>query len=327
MKRIIAIFLLLSLSFCSCTHKITPLERNFFAMDTLINVRIWGDKTTLNQVCESIQKYDALLSSHDPGSDICKLNEGGHLILQDQTAELLALASQYSLETGGAFDPTVYPFIEAWRNAKDTPPELQELLSLSEQIGIKNLSLDGNSASLENQAMIDLGAIAKGYTAQKTIEELKNRNVETAIITLGGNVQTLGSKPDGSKWAVGISDPQNPNRAKAVVSFYGSMALVTSGSYQRYYEFGGERYHHILDPKTGYPAQNDLASVTILTQDGTLADAFSTALFVMGLSDACEFWRSRTDFEAVFILNNGSILATEGAIPLLSECEFTVIER
>lgn len=175
--------------------------------------------------------------------------------------------------------------------------------------------------------MLDFGGIAKGYAAEKCAKLLEAAGIEAALLSLGGNLQTVGTKPDGSAWAVGIADPENPTQAIATLTFTGSLALVTSGGYQRYFEEDGVRYHHILDPKTGYPARSGLASVTILAESGTLADALSTALFVMGLDAAAEFWRGSDDFEAVFVTDGGKIYATQDAASLLGGCEFEVISR
>lgn len=323
MKKFLMLLLLLSTLLTACAQT-EPIERSLFAMDTYMTVRIWGDEDDLDAVCDLIGDLDAALDAEDASSEIGRLNESGHLTVSEETAELLALAVEYSIQTGGAFDPTVRPLVSAWKTAETEPPTVDSLLPL---IGTEKVKVDGCTATLSDGAQIDLGGIAKGYTAQVCMEMLAEQGVDCAIVSLGGNVQTLGSKPDGTKWAIGIADPENPDETIAVVRFDWSMALVTSGGYQRYYEFGGVKYHHILEPETGYPAENSLASVTVLAQNGTLADAFSTALFVMGFEEAVEFWKGRDDFEAVFVLKDGSILATSGAAPLLTDCEFEVVSR
>lgn len=323
MKKIVILLLLLSFLLTGCAEN-APIERSLFAMDTYMTVRIWGEEGDLDAVCDLIGNLDAALDAEDESSEIGRLNGSGRLTVSKETAEILALAVEYSKQTGGAFDPTVRPLVSAWKNAVSEPPVLDSLLPL---VGTEKVTIGGRTVTLTGGAEVDLGGIAKGYTAQVCMELLSERGVECAIVSLGGNVQTLGSKPDGTKWAVGIADPESPDETVAVVRFDGSLALVTSGGYQRYYEFGGVKYHHILDPETGYPAENSLASVTVLAQDGTLADAFSTALFVMGFEEAVEFWKGRDDFEAVFVRKDGTILATQGAAPLLTDCEFEVINR
>ncbi len=291
-------------------------------MDTFMQLRLWGEEAQLDEVTDLIFRLDGILDAHDESSELYALNRDKKASLSPVAAELIAEAVEYSERTDGCFDPTVLPVVEQWQAAEDVLP-IPDL----QAVGYENITPSGVEVTLNNGASIDLGGIAKGFAAQKSAELLENAQVEAAILSLGGNVQTVGSKPDGSKWSIGIANPDSPGEHVAALEFEGSMALVTSGGYQRFYEIGGEQYPHILDPETGFPAENELASVTILAQNGTMADAYSTALFVMGLEKATDFWKAQTDFEAVFVLKDGSVLATDGAAPLLRQCNFTVIER
>lgn len=302
-------------------------EGTFTAMDTYVSVRLWGEEALVEEVTVTIRELEQLLSVTDENSELWALNRNGSARLSEHTSAVLTQALALSERTGGAFDPTVYPMVRAWgfTTGTYTVPDAATLDALV--VGAEHVQLDGQNVTLDAGAAIDLGGIAKGYASQVCIDMLQGRGVEGAILTLGGNVQTLGSKPDGSDWRIGISDPEAPSEAIVKLRFTGSKALVTSGGYQRYFEEDGVRYHHIIDPSTGRPAETDLVSVTILAEDGTTADALSTALFVMGSQAALDFWRASDDFEAVLILEDGSILATEGAAPLLFDCEFTTIRR
>lgn len=328
MKKLLAISLLLAIILCGCTENDLT-EREIFAMDTLMTLRVWGDDSLAAEAVAEINRLDSLLSVTDENSEIFALNRGGTATVSEDTSLLIWQAADISRRTEGAFDPTVYPLVTLWGFTQETQrvPEQNEIDDALTLIGIEQIAFDGDMVYLSNGAKIDLGGIAKGYTAQTVIDFLKNNGVETAFLSLGGNVQTLGSKPDGSPWVIGIANPDNPSQAIACVQFFDDMALVTSGGYQRYFEDNGVRYHHILDPKTGMPADTGLASVTVLARDGTLADGLSTALFVMGMDKAVEIWRESNDFEAVFITENGEIFVTDGAASLLTECNFTVVER
>ena len=328
MKKILSVFLLLCLFLSACTKE-GPAETEIFAMDTYMRIRIWGDDDLLNDAVDEIRRLEGLFSATDEDSEINTLNQNGRAELSQETAEILEQAVALSARTGGTFDPTIYPVVNAWGFTTGeahvlTQEELDTLLPL---VGTEHLKLDGTAALLTEGAKVDLGGIAKGYTAQKCLELLSETGVQTAMLSLGGNVQTLGSKPDGTAWASGLAAPEDPTEAIATLPLTGSMAIVTSGGYQRYFDSDGIRYHHILDPETGMPAETGLASVTILTQDGTTADALSTALFVMGMEKAIDFWRASDDFEAVFISQDGKIFATEGAAALLGGCEFEEITR
>lgn len=328
MKRILAGFLLLTLLLGGCAQT-EPHRAELFAMDTLMQLTVWGEESALDSVKTELRRLDALLSVTDGRSEIYALNRDGHAALSEEVAALLRDAVSLSEQTGGAFDPTVYPLVLAWgftgeTQAVPTDAAREEALS---RIGTEHLHFSGDTLTLDAGTQLDLGGIAKGFAAERCATLLRQQGVTAALLSLGGNVQTVGDKPDGSAWAVGIADPNEPSAAIARLEFHGDKALVTSGGYQRYFEQDGTRYHHILDPQTGFPAENELASVTVIADSGTRADAYSTALFVMGLEDAVEFWRARSDFEAVFVLNDGTLRATEGAVSLLRACEFEVIAR
>ena len=321
MKKIALLLLCVAVFLTACASD-KPIETEIFAMDTFMQLRIWGESEQLDDVTELIRELDRKLNAHNESSEIFALNRDKNARLSPLTLELLVHAVEYAQATDGAFDPTVFPLVEQWQSATDTVPN-PDLRS----VGYDNIVISSADVELKSSSSLDLGGIAKGFAAQKSVEFLENTGVTSALLSLGGNVQTLGSKPDGTKWAIGIADPDAPSEHIAIVEFEGSMALVTSGGYQRYYDIGSKRYHHIIDPKTGFPADNELASVTILARNGTMADAYSTALFVMGLEKATEFWEIQNNFEAVFVLKDGSIIATEGAASMLTQCEFTVIKR
>ncbi len=329
MKKIAAMLLfLLLLSSSGCTASV-PVERELFAMDTLMQMKIWGDAQDAQVVCAEINRLDNALSATAANSTLALLNRSGSAA---PSAELLALLTQsvfYAEQTDGAFDITVRPLMLAWgfTQEKQRIPDEKTLAALLPCVGTEHMKIADGTVRLDSGTQLDLGGIAKGYTAECCKTLLSVRGVRAAMLNLGGNVQTLGSKPDGSAWLVGIADPQNPSQAIASLTFFGTKSLVTSGSYQRYFEQDGVRYGHILDPKTGMPVTNGLASVTVVAESGTMADAYSTALFVMGKEKAAAFWRARDTFEAVLITDDGEIFATEGAAPLLSDCEFTVIQR
>lgn len=328
MKKICAVSLLLALLLCGCAHA-APVEREIFAMDTVMTVRVWGDETDVSAAIAEINRLDASLSVTNEDSEVFALNRDGEAEFGMDAFDLLIKAIAVSRRTDGAFDPTVYPLVEAWGFTKDTQavPSQEEIDAALTLVGYERLEGRTDVTYLSFDGKLDFGGIAKGYAAQKVVDLLQSRGVETAFLSLGGNVQTLGSKPDGSRWVVGIADPNEPSQAIACLRFDGSLALVTSGGYQRYFEENGVRYHHILDPKTGYPADSDLVSVTVLSSDGALADGLSTALFVMGMEKATALWRESDDFEAVFITQDGAIFSTEGAASMLTDCEYTVIER
>lgn len=329
-KLLLPLILLLLLS--GCGGKSLCYEAGFFAMDTVMEVRIY-DKALGSPlaaaITHEIQSLETCLSVTKENSEIAKLNQGQSVALTPDVKELLDRTASIHERSGGLLDPTIYPIVKLWgfttgENRVPSQEEIDKALLLT---GMEKLLRDGDTLRLTDGAQLDFGAAAKGYAAEKCAEILSENNV-SGILTLGGNIQTVGEKPDGTDWHIGITDPEQPENSLATLSFKGSRAVVTSGGYQRYFEQEGIRYCHIMDPRTGAPAQSGLSSVTIVSESGLLSDGLSTALYVMGLDAAAEFWRTSDDFEAVFIEDNGRIYVTAGLLDRFS-CEraYEVIEK
>lgn len=206
------------------------------------------------------------------------------------------------------------PIVRAWgftTGDYQVPDEstIQSLLPMVDYTKVEFDESTGN-VTIPSGMTIDLGSIAKGYAGQQSAQYLRDHSVTSALLNLGGNVQTVGSKPDGSLWKVGIKDP-NGDTPMMVLSVT-DQAVVTSGGYERYFEQDGHTYWHIMDPATGHPADSGLCSVTIVGDDGGVCDGLSTSLFVMGLEKAADFWSKSDDFEAVFVTDSGEVYITEG---------------
>lgn len=315
MCRLLPILFLICTLICGCEQK-SPEEytKTIFAMDTVMDLKIYSEnEDVLSEAEAEIKRIENLLDRGNENSEIYKINNFKIADISDETADLLRSAKLISERTDGAFDISIAPVIDLWGfygNEFNVPSD-DDIKSSLENIGYENIRLDGNKVTLPESFSIDVGGIGKGYTSDKISELLKNKGVKSAIISLGGNVQTIGKKPDGSLWTVGIADPKNTSRhiGKLKIS---DKAVITSGGYQRYFKREGVIYHHIIDTKTGKSADSGLASVTIISDSGTLADGLSTSLFVMGLDKSIELWRNSKDFEAVLVDDNGSVYVTEG---------------
>ncbi len=323
----IIIYILCAALLTGCAAPVRAQDTTLFAMDTVMNLRIYGDDgSAAAELSELIVGLDAALGATDAHSALYALNETGRS--DDPTVcQMLALALAFCEETGGAVDPTVYPLVRLWGfpTGEYRVPSAQEIAAALECTGTDKLRLEDGAVTLADGAALDFGAFAKGWAGELCRDALLARGLN-GILTLGGNIQTVGAKPDGSDWAVGVADPDDPAGYVLTLRLKGSCAVVTSGDYQRYFEDGGVRYCHILDPQTGRPAESGLRSVTVVCESGARADALSTALFVMGLDRAAEFWRKAGDFEAVFIDDTGAIYVTEGLANAASG-EFSVLPK
>lgn len=319
MKNILALCLaLLLLSGCGGVERSAE---TIYAMDTVMTVTVYAEtgdaQAALLAAEEEINRLDALLSISDEKSDIYLLNQKCGGAVSEETYGLLQRALDIAELTGGDYDPTVYPLMEAWgfRSGEYRVPTQTELTALLSKVGHERVCM-GDVVSLPEGGGMDLGGIAKGYTSEQVLGVLAAEGVGSAVISLGGNVGTLGRKPDGSPWVVAIRDPEGEESSYIATlrlgQAEGCVYAITSGGYERYFEQDGTRYHHILDPKTGYPAETDLRSVTIVSQDGTLADALSTAMFVKGFDGAVDFWRQHAEEFGMVLVTEDGIYATSG---------------
>lgn len=318
----ILILILIMSALCGCADKNGLSEdtsketAELFAMDTVMNLTAYGNnaKQAIDAASDEISRLDGIFSISSNIGDIKAVNDTGSGSVSDDTAALINRALEISKDTDGLFDCTIAPVMEAWgfTTKNYRIPEAAELETLLASVDYTQINLNGSTLSLPENMQIDLGAIAKGFTSNRIMEIFSENNVSSGIISLGGNVQALGSKPDGSPWRIAIQDPENTDDTFAILSIE-NKAVITSGGYQRYFEKDGKKYHHIIDPRTGYPADSGLISVTIVSSDGTLADALSTALFIMGKEQASDYWKEhKSDFDAVFMTENGNVYITQG---------------
>ena len=292
--------------------------RDVFAMDTFMTLKAYGDNADigLDAAVERIQQLESELSVTGENSDIKKINSaaGKETEVSPDTIFLLDKAVSTAEKTNGALNICLYPVLKEWGFTTGTYriPEQKKIDDLLKNTDISKVKISENSVSVPSEYQIDLGALAKGYTSDEIMKILRENGVESAVVSLGGNVQTLGTKPDGSSWKVAITDPFEPDKDMCVLEV-GEKAVITSGNYERFFTGDdGKNYWHIIDPKDGYPADNGLVSVTIIGDSGLDCDALSTALFVMGYPDAIDHWRNDSFFDMVLVTANGNMYYTEG---------------
>ena len=334
-KRLTAMILtvlFLAAPLCGCASVAKDYETEFFAMDTVMTMHLYKAKKAeqlAQDLVGTINHLDSTLSVTRSESEIGRINAGESLTPSPVVDSLLERTLELSRRTGGCLDPTVYPIVKLWgfTTGEYHVPSSQEIEETLPLCGVTHIHQQDGRLWVDEGAALDFGAVAKGYAAEQCAQHLEEAGV-SGILALGGNIQTVGSKPDGSDWFVGITDPEDPARTVAVLNLAGSNAVVTSGGYQRYFEEDGQRYCHIMDPGTGQSARAGLTSVTIVADSGFLADGLSTALYVMGPDQAGSFWRGSDDFECVLITEEGKMLVSAGlADRITSEIDYSVIQR
>lgn len=322
---VLAVACALSLSACGETKESSTI---IFAMDTQMTLKAYGKnaETGLKAASSVIESMDRMLDPQLESSKTYELNhaQGKSIVVPGQVARMIETAQDVYKKSGGALDPTIYPLIQRWaiRDGKGYVPSDEEVyLDLSrlcfDDVMLTSFPSSGSyTLQMPSYAELTFAALAKGCASDYAIEAMKNTGVESGIISLGGNVRTLGLKPNGDRWSVAVQDPNNTSAYIGILTV-GEKAVVTSGGYQRFFkDQRGRTYHHILNPKTGFPANNTLSSVTVISDDGTLADALSTALFIMGQSNALQYWRDygMGKFDLILVTTENMVICTTGIV-------------
>ena len=327
---ILALTLLLtsSLSFSGCNASEQKISKAGFYFDTIISVTIYdaSKEHLLDECFKLADMYEGYFSKTVADSDVSKINAaaGTPVEVHDETIELLELGIYYGNLSNGKFDITIGKLSDLWdfstkalideseMNASYLPTASSIEAALA-TVDYTNLSIDGNLVTLKNpESAIDLGGIAKGYIADKMKEFLNENGITSGIINLGGNVLTIGTKKDGSAYTIGIQKPFSEDGSAIASVEITDKTVVTSGIYERYFKVDGKLYHHILDVTTGYPYENELLEVTIITDSSANADALSTTCFSLGLEDGLALIESLKDTEAIFITDDYEMHTTSG---------------
>ncbi len=321
MKRFLLLItaaILITAIACGCAAaKDTQVSGEYFALDTICTQQVAGGsaQTAADEVSAMLIRVTIEMSMNE-GSDLYAVNTAAPRGAQvsPETADALQKALSLASLTGGMFNPAIGPVSSLWDiSGNPRVPSVDELAEAVKRVDYTGVTIDGTTAKLARQGMmLDLGGIGKGFAADLAAQIYKKHGVKTALLNLGGNIYAYGEKADGSDYRIGLRDPSGRENDYFAVVYVHNTSVVTSGVYERCFESGGVTYHHLFDPKTGYPVENGLTAVTVVCQSSTKADALSTALFVMGLDDGIEFAQSLDDAEAVFVTKDNKVYVTDG---------------
>ena len=307
-----------------CGRTVEPITETGFYLDTVVQITLYdtaGNRSCAENIRECfalIDHYEHLFSTTIEGSDIWNINHSGGnpVTVSDDTISLLQTALYYSDLSGGQVDITVLPLSELWDFGSEGNahrPDESAVKEAVSHIDYRTVHIEGNTVTLfDPEAAIDLGFIAKGYIADRLKEYLIDQDVDSACISLGGNIITIGNKPDGQPYRIGIQEPFAGEGDIITAISVSDSSVVSSGIYERYFYEDDILYHHLLNTATGYPEDNNIAGVTILASSSVDADALSTTCFFLGIDNGMKLIESLDDTEVLFITTNGELLTSDG---------------
>lgn len=313
---LIVIFSLCTFSGCSSTKPVTVSD---FALNTFVSITLYGksNEEIAKNALAKVKYYENIFSKTQNGSQVYTLNDLGFLSYADKDLyELILKAQEYSKMTDGSLDISIGPLTSLWDITGDTPKvpnseDIDNALTLVDYNNIRCMS--DNTIMLDSDMKVDLGAIAKGFIADKIRNYLLEQGVTNGIINLGGNILCLGKKPNNSNYVVGIQKPFSEISETILSLDISDMSVVTSGVYERYFKENDTIYHHIIDPSTGYPATSGVTSVTIISKDSLTGDCLSTACLIMGKDKALKLINSMENVYAIIIDDQSQIYYSDGA--------------
>ena len=288
-----------------------------FVFDTVVQISAQCSQELLDKVSQRCTFFENKFSRTVEGSDIWNINhaKGSPVEVEPQTAECITRALEFAQASGGLFDITIGAVSSLWDFVEGVKPSDQAIAAALTHVGYERVEVEGNTVTLSDpDAMLDLGGIAKGYICDDLVSLLREGGCTNASLSLGGNVYVMGMSFDGDEWNVGVQDPNGAVDTVIATIPASDVSLVTSGLYERYFEQDGQKYYHILDPKTGYPVKTDLASASIRCASSTTADAYSTILFLLGHDDAKSLVDADDRFEAVFVDDAGNVSQSSGGL-------------
>lgn len=311
---VIAFIFLFPIHGCAVPSKNDTVSKTGFVFNTVVTVTLYNtDREDIALGCfDILREMEKELSRTDPESALCQINESGGGLMPNHLKAALTGSLSYCNLTGESLDISIGGLTKLWdfSSGEHNVPSPEEIALALETTGTENITVSGDNVALASGCQIDLGAVAKGYAADILREYLEENGVESAIIDLGGNILCVGEKPGGGSFNIGIKYPfQDGTIANVYVT---GKSVVTSGVYERYFYDGDQLYHHILDPKTGYPCENGLLSVTIISDSSFTGDCLSTGCFVLGLEDGLKLLNSMPDVYGIFVTDTYEVVLSDG---------------
>lgn len=304
---------------------VQTVAQTFYIYDTVVNLKLYGDQAGqqhMDDIYAILEDLDLKLSRTKEGGEVYAINEAAGkeaVAVSDDTFEVVQMSVDNAAQTDGLFDPTIGPLVDLWNigNGGESVPDEAAIKAAAALTDYKDIILDESAQTVmlaREGMMLDLGGIGKGYAADRIADYLREQGIESAMINLGGSsIIGLGTKPGGLEWNIGLQDPDKSRGTQLGTIKIADEVIDASGVYERFFMQDGVRYHHIIDPYTGYPSQDGLKSLTIMSKNATDAEFLSTGVFLMGLEDGLKYFQEeRPDVEAFFITDDNLIYATPG---------------